>query len=130
MARKPYVAKQASNWYMQNTFYKKYMLRELTCLPVILVALNLFWGIGALASSLESWQHWIAFQRHPVSILFNLIALIAALLNTIEWFKAMPKAMRIQVGEKFLDDKKMILGSWAVFATLTLIMLIIVVSMA
>ena len=41
MSRKPYVAKQSANWYLQNRFFKLYMLRELTSVPVALAALNL-----------------------------------------------------------------------------------------
>ena len=36
MSRKPYVAKQSANWYLQNRFFKLYMLRELTSVPVAL----------------------------------------------------------------------------------------------
>ncbi|PNK61016.1 fumarate reductase subunit C [Psychrobacter sp. FDAARGOS_221] len=121
MARKPYIAKQSDNWYLQTPFYKKYMLRELTCIPVMLAALNFFWCIAALASSAEAWITWINFQRHPIVIVINLIALIAALFNSVEWFKAMPKAMPIQVGERFVEDKKMIAGSWIAFALISLI---------
>ena len=51
MSRKPYVHQQPDNWYMQSRFYKIYMLRELTSVPVTLAALNLFWAIAALAGS-------------------------------------------------------------------------------
>lgn len=131
MARKPYITKQPSNWYMQSTFYKLYMLRELTSVPVILASLNLFWGIATLAaSSPESWLSWIAFQKNPLIILLNLFAIVAAMYNTVEWYKAMPKAIRIQIGEKFVADKKMIIGSWVVFAVITLVILIITIVFA
>lgn len=129
MARKPYIAKQPDNWYLQTPFYKKYMLRELTCIPVMLAALNFFYCIAALASSAEAWATWIAFQRHPIVVLLNLIALVAALFNTVEWFKAMPKAMPIQVGETFVADKKMIAGSWLAFAIVSLIVLAVILAL-
>lgn len=129
MARKPYVAKQSDHWYLQTPFYKKYMLRELTCIPNMLVALNFFWCIAALASSPEAWATWIDFQHNPIVIFINLIAVVAALFNTIEWFKAMPKAMPIQVGEKFVADKKMIAGSWVAFAVVSLIVLFVIMAL-
>lgn len=129
MARKPYVAKQPDNWYMQTPFYKKYMLRELTCIPVMLAALNLFWCIAALASSPEAWATWVGFQRNPIVVVLNLIAIIAALFNTVEWFKAMPKAMPMQVGEKFVADNKMIAGSWVAFAIVSIIVLVVIMAL-
>lgn len=126
MARKPYVAKQSDNWYLQTPFYKKYMLRELTCIPVMLAALNFFWCIAALASSPEAWATWVSFQRNPIVVVLNIIAIIAALFNSVEWFKAMPKAMPIQVGEKFVEDKKMIAGSWVAFAVVALIVFFVI----
>lgn len=130
MARKPYIAKQPSNWYMQSTFYKKYMLRELTCVPVILASLNLFWCIAALATSPEAWESWMAFQRNPIVVVFNIFAIIAALFNTVEWFAAMPKAMPIQVGETFVEDKKMIAGSWVAFVIISVIIFAIIAGLA
>ncbi|WP_019673441.1 hypothetical protein [Psychrobacter lutiphocae] len=126
MARKPYITKQSDNWYTQTPFYKKYMLRELTCIPVMLAALNFFWCIAALASSADAWTTWINFQRNPIVVVLNLIAIVAALFNTVEWFKAMPKAMPIQVGERFVEDSKMITGSWIAFAVISLFVFFVI----
>ena len=129
MARKPYVTKQPNNWYLKTPYYKKYMLRELTCIPVMLAALNFFWCIAALASSPDAWATWINFQQNPIVVILNLIAVVAALFNTVEWFKAMPKAMPIQVGEKFVEDKKMIAGSWVAFAVVSIIVLAVIMAL-
>ncbi|UJF25215.1 fumarate reductase subunit C [Suttonella sp. R2A3] len=131
MSRKPYQHQQPANWYMASNFYKLYMLRELTSVPVAIASFNLFWGIAALAlASPEAWTKWLAVQAHPLMIIFNLFAIVAALFNTIKWFEAMPKAIRVQIGEKFVEDKKMILGNWVVFAAITIVLLALVILMA
>lgn len=130
MSRKPYLAKQADNWYMQSRFFKIYMLRELTSVPVVLAALNLFCGIAALAGSPENWMHWVAAQKNPVLIFFNLLAIAAAVFNSLKWFEAMPKAVRIQKGEKFVDDKLLIRGSWAAFAGVFVLLALLVMILA
>lgn len=128
MSRKPYVAKQPADWYMHNRFFKLYMLRELTSVPVALAALNLFYGLAALAGSPESWAGWIEMQQHPLMVLFNLLAIAAACFNSKTWFEAVPKAMPIQKGEKFVPAKVLVRASWgafaAVFAALVLLVLI------
>lgn len=130
MARKPYQKAQPNNWYMSNTFFKIYMLRELTSVPVALAALNLFWGIAALANSLECWQTWLHFQLNPIVIILNIIAIIAALFNSVKWFEAMPKAIRIQRGDKFVPDKLMIMSNWVAFAVISIVMLIVFILLA
>lgn len=114
MSRKPYHQEQAKNWYMSNRFYKLYMLRELTALPTFFVALNLFWGLSTLASSESLFIQWLNFQKHPLILLFNLIALLAALFNSKTWFETMPKVMKIPMpnGKGFIPGKTLIIGSW------------------
>ena len=128
MSRKPYVAKQSANWYLQNRFFKLYMLRELTSVPVALAALNLFWGLAALAGSTEAWASWAGAQTHPLMVIFNLIAIAAACFNSKTWFEAIPKAMPIQKGETFVPAQKLIRAAWgafiAVFVLLVLTVLI------
>lgn len=110
--RKPYIKEQPANWYQENRFFKLYMLRELTAIPVALEALNLFWGLASLAKDLPQWQEWLAAQTHPMMIVFHAIVIIASLYNSATWFAAMPKAVRIQQGEKFVPDNLLIGGSW------------------
>lgn len=131
MKRKPYHKPQPDDWYMANTFFKIYMLRELTSVPVALAALNLFWGMAALAQpDAASWHSWLALQTNPLIIIFNLIAIVAALFNSVKWFEAMPKAIRIQQGDKFVPDNLMIMGNWVAFAGISIVMLIVFILLA
>lgn len=125
MARKPYQHKQPDNWYMASRFYQWYMLRELTSITTAIAALNLFCGLVALASSLDSWQAWVAFQKNPLMVLINLGVIVGSLLNSKTWFEAMPKAVKIPKGNGFVADKILIMGSWAALGGVTLILIII-----
>lgn len=130
MARKPYQHTQPDNWYMSSRFYQWYMLRELTSITTAIAALNLFWGLAALAGSLESWVNWLAFQKNPLMILINLIVIIGSLLNSKTWFEAMPKAIKIPKGNGFVEDKILIGGSWAALGGVALILIILVACFA
>lgn len=125
MARKPYQHKQPDNWYMASRFYQWYMLRELTSITTAIAALNLFCGLVVLASSLDSWQAWVAFQKNPLMVLINLGVIVGSLLNSKTWFEAMPKAVKIPKGNGFVADKILIMGSWAALGGVTLILIII-----
>ena len=130
MARKPYIHKQPDGWYKQSSFYIWYMLREATAITTAITALNLFYGIACLAGSQEAWTGWIAWQKNPIMFLLNLAGIVGALLNSKTWFEAMPKAIRIQRGEKFLPDNVLIRGAWGAWGGVLVILLIIVAWLA
>ena len=130
MARKPYHHAQPDDWYMANHTYRWYMLREFTSVTTAIAAFNLFYGVAALANSEAAWLGWAHFQHNPLMLLINLVAIVASLLNSKTWFEAMPKAIRIQRGEKFLPDHVLIRGAWGAFGGVLVILLIIVAWLA
>ena len=130
MARKPYIHQQPDGWYKQSSFYIWYMWREATAITTAIIALNLFCGIACLAGSPESWTGWIAWQKNPIMFVLNLAGIVGALLNSKTWFEAMPKAIRIQRGEKFLPDNVLIRGAWGAWGGVLVILLIIVAWLA
>jgi len=99
-------------------------------LTTAIIALNLFCGIACLAGSPESWAGWIAWQKNPIMFVLNLAGIVGALLNSKTWFEAMPKAIRIQRGEKFLPDQVLIRAGWGAFGGVLVILLIIVAWLA
>lgn len=120
--RKDYVKVQPANWYRESQFYTLYMLRELTAVPVAFEALNLFWGLASLAGDLSAWQAWVNWQSNALMLVFHALVIVAALYNSATWFAAMPKAMRIQRGEKFVPDGALIGGSWVTLVVILLVL--------
>ena len=128
--RKPYHSTEPANWYMEKPFYKRYMLRELTCIPIALYVLNLMSGVVALAGSLFDWQAWVQMQKTPLMLLLVLFCLVGAVFHTVTWFETTPKVMKVQQGEQFLPEKYILGAHWAVFAMLALVLLIIAIACA
>ena len=79
--RKPYVRPVKANWWTNKGFYIAYMLREGTCIPVLLFVLELLWlygciAVGAASGDLGGLQKLLFAQiviQHPVTILFNIL---------------------------------------------------------
>lgn len=130
MNRQPYQRQQSKFWYLSSRFYRWYMLRELTSLTTAFAALNLFWGLAALASSLESWQCWLNAQKSTFMITLNLIAIAGSLLNSKTWFEAMPKAVRIPKGNGFVAAETLVKGSWIAFGSIFVILCLIIIILA
>ena len=115
MSRQPYVRPiSKTTWYMRNGRYKIYMLREMTSLLVGFYTFLTIFALAALASdSALLWNNFLASQQNTAMIVFHAFALLYFLFyQTFPWFKLAPKAMPIQVGEKFLPGSYIVIGHY------------------
>jgi len=122
MSRRPYVRPvSATTWYMRNGRYRRYMLREVTCLLVGLYCFLAIWALAVLATgSPDRWAEFLRSQQNPVMIGIHAVALVYFLIYmTFDWFKLAPKAMPVQIGEKKASDRSIIVAHYVVWAVLT-----------
>lgn len=77
MSRKPYQQPQSATWWLQNSFFRFYMLREATSVPVFLYALWLMTGLLRLLQGAEPFNEWIALSTSPVGALLHLVVFAA-----------------------------------------------------
>ena len=124
--RKPYVREMTRTWWKNDPFYRFYMLREATVLPLILFTLFLTVGLGALVKGPEAWNSWLAFMANPLVIAINVVALAGSLFHAHTFFGMMPQVMPIRIKGKLLDKKIIVLTQWAAVAVISLIVLIVV----
>jgi len=124
--RKPYVREIKRTWWKSHPFYRFYMLREATVLPLILFTLFLTFGLGALVKGPEAWQTWLAFMANPLVIAINIVALAGSLLHAQTFFSMMPQVIPIRLGGKLVDKKIIVLAQWAAVALISLIVLVVV----
>ncbi len=124
--RKPYVREVKRTWWSKHPFYRFYMLREATVLPLILFTIFLTFGLGALVKGPESWQAWLAFMANPIVIAINVVALLGSLFHAQTFFSMMPQVMPIRLKGKLVDKKTIVMTQWAAVAVISLIVLIVV----
>ena len=124
--RKPYIREIKPNWWQQKKFYRHYMLREATVLPLILFSLCFICGLGSLVKGPQAWNNWLEWMSSPFGILIGLATLVASLYHAYTFFSMMPKVMPVNYKGKQVDEKTLVLGQWAVVAAISLIGLIIV----
>ncbi len=124
--RKPYVREMKRTWWMKSPFYRFYMLREATVLPMIFFTICLTFGLGSLVRGAESWDSWLHFMANPIVIIINILALLGSLFHAQTYFSMMPQVVPIQIKGKPVDKKVIVLGQWAVVAVITVIALIVV----
>jgi fumarate reductase subunit C len=122
MSRQPYVRPiSKTTWYMRNGRYKRYMLREVTCLLVGFYCLLTLWGLAALAAGPDRWNGFLESQQNLLMVIVHATALVYYLVYmTFDWFKLAPKAMPVQLGEKKLPDRVIVIGHYAAWVVVSL----------
>lgn len=124
--RKPYVREVKRTWWKNHPFYRFYMLREATVLPLVLFTVFLTFGLGALVKGPDAWQSWLGFMANPVVIGINLVALAGNLLHAQTFFSMMPQVMPIRWKGKPVEKILIVMSQWAAVAFISLIVLIVV----
>ncbi len=124
--RKPYVREMKRTWWKDHPFYRFYMVREATILPLILFTLFLTVGLGALVKGPEAWDTWLGFMANPIVIAINIVALAGSLFHAYTFFNMFPQVMPIRIKGKELDKKIVVLSQWAAVAFISLVVLIVV----
>jgi len=122
MSSQPYVRPiSKTTWYMRNGRYKRYMLREVTCLLVGFYCFLAIWGLAALAGGPDHWNSFLESQQNLLMVSVHAISLIYFLIYmTFDWFKLAPKAMPVQLGEKKLPDRIIVIGHYVAWAFISL----------
>jgi fumarate reductase subunit C len=122
MSRQPYVRPMPkASWYLASARYRRYMLREVTCLLVGVYCALLIWALAALAGGTpEQWNAFLATQQNTAWVVFHAIALVYYLVYmTFDWFKLAPKAMPVQLGEKKLPGSVIVIGHYVAWIVAT-----------
>jgi fumarate reductase subunit C len=124
--RKPYIREVKRTWWKDHPYYRFYMLREATVLPLIFFTISLLFGLLSLVKGPESWQHWLDFMANPFVIALNLLAFIGSLFHAHTFFGMLPKVIPIRIKGKPLDNRIIVLGQWAVVIAITVLALILI----
>lgn len=113
--RRPYVQKQPRNWWLKNSYYRFYMLREATSVPIFVYALVLIWGLFSLSQGESAFADWLALMGQPWMMLLHLLVVAAALLHAYTWFDLTPKILVIRLGGFRVPDLWVKLGHYGGF---------------
>jgi len=103
MNPKPYVRETPKRtWYLARWRDINHILQESTSLFIGIYTLLLIWGLRALSEGKGAFQAYLEALSSPLSLGFHWLVLITALFHSVSWFKVTPKAMPIQIGERFV----------------------------
>lgn len=125
MSRKPFIRPMPKHtWYMRQGRYKRYMVREVTCLFLGAYSAVLTVGLMRLASGPDAYNAFLAALNAPGSIAFHVVALLLAVYHSTTWFNVTPQAMPIMRGEEFVPGGTIIGAHYAAWAVVSLVILV------
>ena len=123
---KPYVRPLSpTTWFLTQPRYKRYMAREVTCLFIFAYTFLLIMGLKRLSEGPDAFNAFVQALGSAPGVLFSLTVLIAAVYHSTSWFNVTPQAMPIQRGEEFVPGKIIVGAHYAVWAVVSLIVLIL-----
>ena len=92
-ARKPYHSRMTRGWWLQQRYYRLYMLREATVLPLLFFLGCLLYGLYCLTQGAAHWQNFQLFMQQGWVIALNLLAFAASLFHAKTFFALFPRVM-------------------------------------
>lgn len=119
MSRKPYQQPQSATWWLENSFFRFYMLREATSIPVFLYALWLMAGLFQLHDGAAAFNSWIAASTSPLGAVLHLVVFAAAVLHAYTWFLLTPKILVIRLGSFRVPDSWVKAGHYGVWVVVS-----------
>lgn len=124
MSRRPLIREcPPTTWYFRQPRYMRYMSREITSIFVGAYCVLLVVGLQRLADGPTAWESFLLALQSPASIVFQFLALIAAVYHAATWFNATQKAMPLQIGESFVPGNLISGAHYAAWAVLSFVVL-------
>lgn len=100
MVVSPYPRQHSNTWFLKRWPYRIFMLRELSSVflaAYVVVLLVLVSNVHDGHTAFTGMQQTL---KSPGLLAFNSVALLFALLHSVTWFQAVPKALPLRRGEK------------------------------
>lgn len=121
----PYPRQHSHTWFLKRWNYRIFMLRE--CSSVFLAAyiVVLLLLMTKLHDGRRAFTGIDQTLQSPWLLAFNCVVLLFALLHTLTWFQAVPKALPLRRGENRLPGPLLIGAHWGLMLVLSAAALVI-----
>lgn len=98
MAR-PYPRQHSRTWFLGRWPYRIFILREVSSVFIAAYTVLLLVLVQVVHDGRKAFEDYVEVLQSPALILFHAVAVAFALLHSVTWFQAVPKAVRLFRGE-------------------------------
>jgi fumarate reductase subunit C len=123
-----YPRQTSKTWFLKRWPYRLFILRELSGVFLAGYTIVLLLLVTEVHNGAIAFKNFANTLRSPAFIVFNVIALLFALLHSATWFQAMPKALPIRAGKQSASTFLLIGANYLLMIALTAIVLTIVLA--
>ena len=119
--------RMSTYWWLGRRSYLAFIVRELSSIFVGWFAVYLLLLVRAVSRGDSSYQAFLAWSRHPVVMILNVVTLFFVAFHAFTWFNLAPRAMVVHVGRKRLPASLISLsnyGAWVVVTAFVLWLLL------
>lgn len=108
-----YRARVSTYWWLWSWPYMKFVLREITSVPVAWFVVVTLLQIRALALGPEAYAQFQRWMSSPLLLAVNTVSFGFVLFHAITWFNLAPAAMVVRVGGKRVPPIAIIAANYA-----------------
>ena len=106
-------------WWLERRAYLAFITRELSSIFIAWFVVYLLLLVRALSRGATSYEQFLAWSRHPVVLVLNVVTLLFVVFHAFTWFKLAPKAMVVHVGRKRLPASLISASNYAAWVAAT-----------
>ena len=106
-------------WWLGQWQYLKFILRELSSVPVALVVVMTMLQLRALARGPEAYARFEHRMQNPLVIAVSVISFFFVVFHTITWFNLTPQAMPVRLKGKLLPEWMVAAPNYAIWVVVT-----------
>jgi fumarate reductase subunit C len=99
-----YRPRVSTYWWLWRWPYMKFILRELSSVPIAYFVVFTLLLLRALSRGPEAYAEFQEWLKSPWLIVLNVITLFFVLFHTITWFNLAPRAMVVRVRGRRVPD--------------------------
>jgi fumarate reductase subunit C len=118
-----YKPRLPNDWWLRHPGYLRYMLREMTCIPIGLFVAVLIIGLLRLGQGPDAWNAFLATLASPPGVVLQGIALAFATYHSITWFALAPRTMPLQIGARHVPGAWIAGAHYLAWAVISLVVL-------
>ena len=87
-------------WWMKRGAYLLFITREVSSAFIAWFIVFTLMQVSALRQGKEAWEAFLAWARHPLVVILNVVSFFFVTFHAVTWFNLAPKAMVVKLGRQ------------------------------
>ena len=112
-------------WWNRSWPYRIFLLRELSAIFVAIYMVLLLVLVQQVRAGEGSFEDYLDVLQNPILWAFHIVALAFALLHTVTWFQAVPKALPLKIGGRRVPPLQLIAGNYLIWTIVSVVVLVV-----